>query len=58
MIPSQRAIIPVRPIDISKPVLALSNKLVTIVEKISIWPRNATLYNATIKPMRKKPIQT
>ena len=57
MMPSHRLITPTRPSEMSKPVLAVSNRPVMIFVKISVSPCDS-LNSATTKPMRTKAIQT
>ncbi|MGV8893263.1 MAG: hypothetical protein ACOH2K_10065 [Burkholderiaceae bacterium] len=57
MIPSQNVITPVSPSEISNAILELSNIALTIVEKISSWPKNTAWMQAVIKAMIKKLIQ-
>jgi hypothetical protein len=55
--PSHKVITPVRPREISKPVLALSKVLPTRAANISVSWKNSSLNKAMAKATRKKAIQ-
>ena len=58
MMPSQKVMIPIRPKEISAPVLALSNIPFTTLIKMLVSPKKMSLISATTKAIRKKAIQT
>jgi hypothetical protein len=56
MMPSHRLITPTRPSEMSKPVLAVSNRPVSTLVKMAMSPW-ASLTSATTKPIRMKATQ-
>ncbi len=58
MMPNQNVMIPIKPKEISPPVLALSNIPFITLVKMVVSPKKKSLIQATMKEIRKNAIQT